>query len=90
MFENEFTWGKAVTNNSTEEFHANFDRAVEEVKQELGQKFPIIINGEEISSEKRFIVKSPADKRITIAEFPKATENDVLNAINSAKNAFDK
>ena len=90
MFENEFTWGKAVANNSTEEFHANFDRAVEEVKQELGQKFPIIINSKEISSENRFIVQSPADKRITIAEFPKATEDDVLNAINSAKNAFDE
>jgi 1-pyrroline-5-carboxylate dehydrogenase len=90
MFENEFTWGKAVSNNSTEEFHANFDKAVEEAKQELGKKFPIIINGKEISSDNYFIVKSPADKRITIAEFPKATEGDALNAINSAKNAFDE
>jgi len=70
MFENEFTWGKAVANNAIDEFHANFDKAVEEVKNELGQEFPIIVNGEEIHSENRFIVQSPADRRIKIAEFP--------------------
>jgi 1-pyrroline-5-carboxylate dehydrogenase len=90
MFENEFTWGKAVANNAIDEIHANFDKAVEEVKNELGQEFPIIVNGEEIHSENRFIVQSPADRRIKIAEFPKATEKDVLNAITSAKNSFNE
>jgi len=54
MFENEFTWGKAVAKNETEKFHSDFDRAVNEVKKELGKTYPIIINGSEINSEKLF------------------------------------
>jgi len=90
MFENEYTWGKAVANNSVDEFHASFDKAVEKTQKELGRIYPIIINGKEINSENRFTVKSPADTRITLAEFPKATIDDTLNAIASAKDAFDE
>jgi len=88
-FENEYTWGKAVTNNSTDDFHANFERAIDKVKKELGKKYPIIINGQETSSEDYFTVRSPSDTRISIAEFPKASVNDTKNAVSSAKNAFD-
>jgi 1-pyrroline-5-carboxylate dehydrogenase len=90
MFENEFTWGKAVASNTTDEFHAAFDKAVVDTKKEIGQECPIIINGKEIHSENRFIARSPADRNIKVAEFPKATEEDVLNAIASARNAFGK
>jgi len=90
MFENEFTWGKAVASNTTDEFHAAFDKAVVDTKKEIGQECPIIINGKEIHSENRFIARSPADRNIKVAEFPKATEEDVLNAIASARNAFEK
>jgi len=89
-FENEFTWGKAVANNSTDEFHADFERGVEEVKKELGKKYPIIINGKEIFSNDCFIVSSPSDTRITVAEFPKSSADDTKNAVSSAKNAFEK
>ena len=89
-FENEYTWGKAVKNNATEKFHANFDKAIEEVRNELGKKYPIIINGKEIYSENLFEVKSPADTLIIIGEFSKATTEDTQNAIESAKNAFEK
>ena len=90
MFENEFTWGKAVANNATDVFHASFDKAVVQVQKELGQTYPLIINGKEISSENRFVVKSPANRDIKVAEFPKGTKDDTLNAIASAKNAFSK
>jgi len=90
MFENEFTWGKAVANNTTDEFHASFDKAVVQVQKELGQTYPLIINGKEICSENRFVVKSPANRNIKVAEFPKGTKDDTLNAIASAKNAFSR
>jgi len=89
MFENEYTWGKAVTNNSTDEFHKSFDKAIEKTQKELGQIYPIIINGKEINSENRFTVKSPSDTRITLAEFPKSTTDDILDAIASAKDALE-
>ena len=90
MFENEFTWGKAVAKNETEKFHSDFDNAVEQVKNELGKTYPIIINGKEITSDNRFTISSPADRTIKVAEFPSATKDDVLNAISAAKDAFDE
>ncbi|MDH3736916.1 MAG: L-glutamate gamma-semialdehyde dehydrogenase, partial [Nitrosopumilus sp.] len=70
-FENEYTWGNAVSNDSTDDFHAEFEKAIDEVKKELGRKYPIIINGKEIYSDDCFTVRSPADTRISVAEFPK-------------------
>jgi len=90
MFENEFTWGKAVAKNETEKFHSDFDKAVNEVKKELGKTYPIIINGKEINSDNRFTVSSPADRNIKVAEFPSGTIDDALKAISSAKNAFEE
>ena len=89
-FENEYTWGKAIVNNSTDKLHADFEKAVDEVKKELGKKYPIIINGKEIYSDDCFTVSSPSDTRITVAEFPKASVDDTKNSVTSAKNAFEK
>jgi len=89
-FENEYTWGKAVSSNSTDKFHADFEKAIDEVKKELGKKYPIIINGKEIYSDNCFTASSPSDTRISVAEFPKATADDTKNAVSSAKNAFEK
>ncbi len=89
-FENEYTWGKAVSNNSTEDFHVDFENAIDEVKKELGKKYPIIINCKEIHSDDCFTVHSPSDTLISVAEFPKASIQDTKNAISSAKNAFEE
>jgi len=89
-FENEYTWGKAVSNYSTDNFHIDFDKAIEEVKKELGKKYPIIINGKEIYSDDCFAAISPSDNQISVAKFPKASIQDTENAISSAKNAFEE
>ncbi|MDH3312080.1 MAG: aldehyde dehydrogenase family protein [Nitrosopumilus sp.] len=89
-FENEYTWGKAIDNNSIDNFHADFEKAIDEVKKELGKKYPIIINGKEIYSDDCFTVTSPSDNRIPVAEFPKASVEDTKNSVSSAKNAFEK
>ena len=89
-FENEFTWGKAVSTNSTQEFHEKFENSLDEAKKELEQKYPIIINGREIYSDNNLSVHSPSDTRIKIADFPKSNISDTSNAIFSAKNAFEE
>ena len=89
-FENEYTWGKAIVSNSADKFHADFDKAIDEVQKELGKKYPLIINGKEIYSDDCFSVRSPSDIRISVAEFPKASIDDTKNAISGAKNAFEK
>jgi len=89
-FKNEFTWGKAVSENSTDQFHENFERAVDDIQKELGNKFPMIINGKEVYSDDTFTVTSPSDTKILIGEFPKATISDTNNSVNYAKNVFEK
>ena len=71
-FKNEFTWGKAVSENSTKEFHEKFEKAIDEARKELGQKYPIIINGKEIYSDDNFSVNSPSDAyKSKLQIFPK-------------------
>lgn len=88
MFENEFTWGKAVANNSVSEFDKKFENALDETKQSLGKDYPLIINGKKIFLENKFEVKSPSDTRITVAKFPQATKDHTIDAIVSANDAF--
>jgi 1-pyrroline-5-carboxylate dehydrogenase len=88
MFENEFTWGNAIANNVTDVFHEQFEKAVEQVKNNLNKEYPLIINRKEIFSKIQFEVKSPSDTTIIVAKFPKGTANDTNNAIKSAKDAF--
>ena len=90
MFENEKTWIKAVTNNATDEFHKKFDQAVESVRKDFGKKYPVIVGGKEIYSENQFQVKSPADRNIILANFPMATKEETIRAIESSKEAFYK
>jgi 1-pyrroline-5-carboxylate dehydrogenase len=89
-FENEYTWGKAVANNSTEKFHEYFDNVIDKVRKVLGKKYPIIINGKEIYYDDCFSVRCPSDTEIVVAEFPKTSVDDTQNAISSAKNSFEK
>ena len=89
-FENEYTWGNAIDNNSTDKFHIKFDRAINEAQKELGKKYPIIINGKEIYSDDCFTVRSPSNNTILVAEFPKASQDDICNGISSARDAFEE
>lgn len=69
--------GKAVSNNSTDNFHADFEKTVDEVKKELDKKYPIIINGKEIYFDNCFTI-SPSDTRITVVEFSNVLPLSVL------------
>ncbi|MDE1828997.1 MAG: aldehyde dehydrogenase family protein, partial [Thaumarchaeota archaeon] len=88
MFQNEKTWARFVENNNTEEFHKRFDNAVEEIRKDFGKNYPVIIGGKEIFSNNQFQVHSPADKNLVLANFPLASREDALRAIDAAKNAF--
>ncbi|HXX06178.1 MAG TPA: aldehyde dehydrogenase family protein, partial [Candidatus Bathyarchaeia archaeon] len=90
MFQNEKTWATYVENNSTDEFHNKFDQAIEQAKKDFGKNYPMIIGGKEILSSDLFQVRSPADKNMILANFPLASKDDVLRAIDSAKDAFYK
>lgn len=88
MFENEKTWGRYIENNNVDEFHKKFDDAVKEVRKDFGKNYPMIIGGKEIFSNNQFQVRSPADNSLVLANFPLASKEDALRAIDAAKNAF--
>ena len=82
MFKNEYSWGTAVKENTTDEFHQKFDTALSEVKNDLGKDYPIIINGKKIHLSEKYEVKSPADTSacITLLTSIKASSLDALSA----------
>ncbi len=90
MFENERTWARFAENNTTDEFHKKFDDAVDQVRKDFGKNYPMIIGGKEIFSSNQFQVRSPADKNLVLGNFPLATKDDTLHAIETAKESFYK
>ncbi len=88
LIENENTYTKAIANNSLTEFHKNFDQVINEVKNELGKDYPMIINGKEIFSDDKFTACLPTDRSTSLSNFPNAKKEDVDLAIESAKKAF--
>jgi 1-pyrroline-5-carboxylate dehydrogenase len=90
MFENEKTWARFVENNSTDEFHHKFDKAISEVEKDFGKNYPMIIGGKEIFSDNLFQVRSPADKNLILGNFPLASKEDTIHAIQTTKESFYK
>src|SRR5579872_2466594 len=90
MFKNEKTWSTFVENNNTDEFHKKFDSAIEEIRKDFGKNYPMIIGGKEIFSDNEFQVRSPADKNLILGNFPLATKEDTLHAIDTARDSFYK
>lgn len=76
------------TPEQVESMHAAFDRALEEVRAELGQTYPLIIDGEGRSGASTFEVRSPGDHDIVIGRFAAGGEADVNDAVAAAKAAF--
>lgn len=90
MFSNEFTWGNAVKDKKVDQFDENYEKSFEKVKNQIGQKYPNVINGTEKFSDKNFEVRSPSDTRLVLGEFPQTSIEDTKRAINAAKNSFSE
>lgn len=70
---------------------ATMHSAIEQVKSELGREYPIIINGEKITTGAKFASINPADKSQVVGVFSDAdadAENLVEKAIEAATGAF--
>ena len=76
------------TPEQVESMHAAFDRALEEARAELGQTYPLLINGEERPGASTFEVRSPGDNEIVVGRFAAGSEADVNDAVAAAKAAF--
>src|SRR5216684_1426411 len=63
--------------------------ALERVKRELGQTYPLVIGGEKITNEATFASRNPSQPDQVIGYFSSATVEQVDAAIESAAAAFE-
>ncbi|MGI8641662.1 MAG: L-glutamate gamma-semialdehyde dehydrogenase [Pyrinomonadaceae bacterium] len=79
------------TDFSVAENHEAMLKAIEQVRSELGREYPIVVNGEKITLEKKFKSFNPAEKSQIVGAFSDAdvdAEYFVNSAIDAATEAF--
>jgi len=89
-FVNEMTWLRMSQSGLAEDFHRNYEKALEEVSSQLGKHHPLYIGGEPVYSDAgEFVDRSPIDTRIIIGYFQRAQREHVRRAIESAREGFE-
>src|SRR5260370_8383073 len=63
--------------------------ALEQVKRELGQTYPLIIGGKKITNEATFASRNPSQPDQVIGYFSRATVDQVDEAVNPAASTFE-
>jgi len=86
----EFKLTYATMFNPPEELHARFDKALEEVKNELGKEHGLIIGGKDVLADKKMEGRSPVDTRLVLAIVQKGGVKEAHAALASARKAFTK
>ncbi|MDX1664248.1 MAG: aldehyde dehydrogenase family protein, partial [Candidatus Promineifilaceae bacterium] len=86
--ERDFKVTYATLASPSPELHQMFDEAVERVKKNFGQTFPMYIDGEEVTAEETFTKRSPVDRDLIMGHFQKGTKEHVERAVAAAKEAF--
>ena len=79
------------TDYSTAENSQAMQAAIEQVRSELGREYPLIINGEKITTSSKFESINPAEKSQIVGVFSDAdadSRNLTEKAIEAATNAF--
>ncbi|MFN2302306.1 MAG: aldehyde dehydrogenase family protein, partial [Anaerolineales bacterium] len=76
--------------NPPEELHTRFTEAMDTLKRNLGQEFPMFIGGEARFVDEKARVSSPINTELHLATFQKGSAQDALDAIAAAREAFPK
>lgn len=88
-FTNENTVLNHQQDDTMDEFHRSFDRAIETVTDELGEAYPLWIDGDPVETEASFTVNNPGNLAQEIGTFPAAGSVEVDHAVEAAADAFD-
>ena len=72
----------ATLSADNEELQSSFDAALQRARADLGRTYPMIIGGEERLGDETFEDRSPIDRDLVVARFPKGTREDVRDAID--------
>lgn len=73
--------------NPPEELHTGFDKAVEDLKKNLGKEYGMFINGKEVKADEKFEDHSPVNTDWVLAQMQKGNARHANDAIAAAKAA---
>jgi 1-pyrroline-5-carboxylate dehydrogenase len=76
--------------NPPEELHMRFEEALAELRGNLGQEYPMIINGEDRYANEKFESCSPSNTDVVLGVFQKGDEKTAEEALQAARKAFPK
>jgi len=76
--------------NPPEELHTRFSEAMDTLKANLGQEYPLIIGGEERFTDEKVKEFSPIHTDMHLATFQKGGMKEAEDAIAAAREAFPK
>lgn len=89
-FKNELTYMNAITRNEAEDFHSSYERAMEDVLEELRRPevHPNIVGGQSTPDRQTFAKVSPSDREMVLGHFQLGSKRDVDQAVKAAQQAF--
>jgi len=76
------------TDFSKEENRKAFEAALENVNKVIGKEYPLVINGERITTKSQIVSYNPANKDEIVGKVGKATQEHAEMAIQAADKAF--
>ncbi len=88
MSEGTFKLTYATMFNPPEELHTRYEAALAEIKANLGQDIPMLIDGQDRYSDEKFENRNPANTDEVLGLFQKGTAQEVEDAIQAARKAF--
>ena len=74
--------------NPPEELHKGFDKAVANLKANLGKEYGMIINGKDVFADDKFDDRSPVNTEWVLARMQKGNASHAQMAIAAARKAF--
>jgi 1-pyrroline-5-carboxylate dehydrogenase len=87
MGETNFRLTYATMYNPPEELHTNFEAEVAKIKANLGQEYPMLIDGKDVFSEEKFEDRSPVDTTLLLGVFQKGNVSHAEMALKAARAA---
>lgn len=74
--------------NPPEELHTGFDKAVENLKKNMGREYGMFINGKEVMADEKFDDRSPVNTDWVLARMQKGNATHAHAAMEAARKAF--
>ncbi|MFS0559894.1 L-glutamate gamma-semialdehyde dehydrogenase [Terribacillus sp. 179-K 1B1 HS] len=66
-----------------------FSKALEQVQKVMGESYPLVIDGEKVTTDEKIVSINPANKEEVVGEVSKASQEHAERAIEAAATAFE-